>query len=690
MAQNRESISILFVTRDPELAERLISAIRVTGQAVRAAQARDASEVGEEMLSRRFHAVVLVDSDIATGMREITDAMQNSGRVAPIVVMTDRGEAERMADYEAGAFASIDIRLEELAAILILKAVEFSHCRTQLHHLHSSLQAAERRYLRLLESSLEPAIYIQDGHCVSVNDAWREYFQIDATEDLAGLALTDFVAPEQRGIVERMIEEVGEQADAKEIRRLVRLRTLHGRSFDADLVITDATANAERCTVARVAVGTEPPGAGQLSALDAVTGLHNRGYLLQTLEATLATVARAELPFALIVTAVDDFERIHDELGFSGSDILLSEIALLLKEHFTPPATVARLSDEEFGIVLPGVRRPELDRRLAALVRAAAHREINLGQGSTRVSISCAAVITDESAPTIEGLLTQVHRALDEVRQAGGNGHRFQNLVSDTKARAESDQRWKQRIEAAMAQRRLTLLYQPVVNLHGGDTSRFNVFVRLSGPDGEIYEPSDFLPAAERTGMTAAIDRWIIRHAIEALAERRKQDPRTTFFLKLTRGSLIDGSVVVWLQEFLHKQRVPAANVVVSINEAVIITNLKAAISTTRGLKAMHASLCIDDFGNGLNPFHILRYVDADYIKLDGTFVRDVVSNESSQRAIRDFTEGGHAKGKQIIVPMVEDAATLAVLYSLNVNLVQGYFVHPPGEQMDFDFTQAL
>lgn len=690
MAQIRESISILFVARDPELAERLISAIRVLGQAVRASQARDEAEIGEHMLSSRFHVIVLVDADMAAGMPAITAAMQNSGRLAPIVVMTGRSEVERVADYEAGAFASIDIGLEELAAILILKAVEYSRCRTQLHHLHGSLQAAERRYLRLLESSPEPAICIRDGRCASVNDAWREYFQIDATEDLAGLALTDFVVAEQHGIVERMIEELGELADAGEIRRVVRLRTLHGRSFDADLVINDATANAERCIVARVAVSDAPDSAGQLSSLDAVTGLHNRGYLLQTLEATLAAVARAELPFALIVTSVDDFERIHDELGFSGSDILLSEIALLLKERFPPPATVARLSDEEFGIVLPSIRRVELDRRLAALVETAAHREINLGQGSTTVSISCGAVIADESAPTIEDLLAQVHRALDEVRQAGGNGHGFQNLVSDTKARAESDQRWKQRIEEAMVQRRLTLLYQPVVNLHGGDTSRFNVFVRLSGPDGEIYEPSDFLPAAERTGMTAAIDRWIIRHAIEALAERLKSDPRTTFFLKLTRGSVIDGSVVVWLQEFLHKQRVPATNVVVSINEAVIITNLKAAISTARGLKAMHASLCIDDFGNGLNPFHILRYVDADYIKLDGTFVRDVVSNENSQRAIRSFTEGGHAKGKQIIVPMVEDAATLAVLYSLNVNLVQGYFVHPPGEQMDFDFTQAL
>lgn len=165
---------------------------------------------------------------------------------------------------------------------------------------------------------------------------------------------------------------------------------------------------------------------------------------------------------------------------------------------------------------------------------------------------------------------------------------------------------------------------------------------------------------------------------------------KDAFFLKLTRGSLIDGSVVLWLQEFLHRNRIPSGNVVVEIKEATIVTNLQAASSAARGLKAIGAQLCIDDFGNGLNPFHILRRIDADYIKLEGTLVRNLVRDEGSRDAIRRFTEGGHAKGKQIIVPLVEDAATLAVLYELGVNLVQSYFVHPPGEQLDLDFTQVL
>lgn len=690
MSQTIESINALFVTREPELAERLISCVRMRGQTVRAYQAADRVELEERLLSHRFHIIVLIDRGMELGTHDVIGALQNSGRLTPVLVMTERPEDERVADYEAGAFVVISLGPDDVAAILILKAVEFHLCCTQMHRLQSTLQAAERRHLRLLQDSPEPNACFRQGKILNANDAWREYFKIDASADLSGFGLGDFVIPEQQETLQLLVEARAGQNDSGETRQTFSLRTAHGRSFEGDLVLTGASVDGEACTVLRVAANADNAASEQLSAIDPVTGLHNRQYLLQTLEQVLAASARAELPFALIEASVDDFERIHGTLGTSSSDILLTDIGLLLREHFPPPATVARLGHEDFAILVPSARRAELDQRLAALVHAAGAREINLEQGSTLASLSCGAIIADDSAPTIEGLLDQAARALDGIRQAGGNGYAFQHLLSDAHARAESDQQWKARIEDAIAHQRLRLVYQPVVNLHGGDFPRFSVFMRVTGPNGEVYDPSDFLPAAERTGMAATIDRWIISHAIQALADRLKSDPRTTFFLKLTRGSLLDGSVVVWLQKFLHKQRVPASRVVVEIKEATIITNLKSAISTASGLKAMNASLCIDDFGNGLNPFHILRHVDADYIKLDGAFVRDVVSNESSQKAIRRFTEGGHAKGKQIVVPMVEDAATLAVLFGLNVNLVQGYFVHPPSEQMDFDFTQVI
>jgi len=691
MLQSTESISLLFVAREPEAAERLIGCVRMRGPAVRAQRASDQHGLEALLLTQRFHVIILMSSSgDGPGLDAINAALLSAGRLTPVIVISDRGEKERLEDYESGAFAVVGKGFEDLTALIVLKAAEFNLCSTQVHRLRSDLQEAERRYLGLLEDSKDPVVYTRDGVCVSANRAWREHLQIDSTEDIAGRKLVDFVVSEQQELLRQWLEAHVLGADPAGERRPLTLRTTMGRQLEADLIFTDATIDGENCTVVRMALPVASDEPGRLSTLDPVTGLYNRQHLFRETERALIAAARSERPFALIEIAVDDFERLQTDLGSSRSDILLTEVGLMIREQFRESATVAHLGDGTFGILVPGANRNELEQGLGALIRSTSEREIDLGQGSTIVTLSGGAVIADDSAPAVDELLDRTRQGLDEVRHNGGNGYSFQRPKPDALARSESDRLWKERIQDAMVHDRIRLLYQPIMNLHGGDFPRFSVFARLTGPDGEVYEPGDFLPAAERTGIAAEIDRWIVSHAVSALAGQLKTDSRTTFFLKLTRGSLIDGSVVVWLQEFLHQHRIPATNAVVEIKEATVVTNLKAAIGTVRGLKAIQAQLCIDDFGNGLNPFHILRHMDTDYIKLDGAFVRNLVGDESSRRAIQRFTEAVHAKGKQIIVPMVEDAGTLAVLFGLGVNLVQGYFVHPPGEQLDFDFTQIL
>ena len=690
MLQSTESISLLFVAQEPEAAERLISCIRTRGPAVRAQRASDQAELEALLLEQRFDVVILMRSAKGPRLDAINSALISAGRLTPVIVISDRSEKRRLEDYESGAFAVVGRGLEDLTALLVLKAVEFSLCATQVHRLRSGLQEAERRYLAVLEDSKDPVIYTRDGVCLSANRAWREHFQIDSPEDVAGRSLADFVIPEQHELLRQWQEAHVYGADPAGERRPLTLRTTMGRQFEADLVFTDATIDGENCTVVRMAMPVADEALGRLATLDPVTGLHNRQHLFREMERALIAAARSERPFAVIEASVDDFERLQTDLGSSRSDILLTEVGLMIREHFQEPATVAHLGTGEYGVLVPGAHRSQVEQGLGTLIRTTSEREIDLGQGSTIVTLSCGVVIADDSAPTVDGLLDQARQGLDEVRHNGGNGYSFPRPMADALARSESDRIWKERIQDAMTHDRIRLLYQPIVNLHGGDFPRFSVFVRLTGPAGEVYEPGDFLPAAERTGIAAEIDRWIVSHAVSVLADRLKADPRTTFFLKLTRGSLVDGSVVVWLQEFLHQHRIPATNAVVEIKEATIVTNLKAAVGTVQGLKAIQAQMCIDDFGNGLNPFHILRHVDADYIKLDGAFVRHLVRDESNRRAVRRFTEGGHAKGKQIIVPMVEDAATLAVLYELGVNLVQGHFVHPPGDNLKVDFSQVL
>jgi len=254
----------------------------------------------------------------------------------------------------------------------------------------------------------------------------------------------------------------------------------------------------------------------------------------------------------------------------------------------------------------------------------------------------------------------------------------------------QADTMWKSRIEQAVRDDQLRLLYQPIVNLQGEDVPRYNVFLRLLGEDGQVYEPNDFLPPAERTGVAAPLDHWVIQQAASVLAEELKRDDRTMFFLKLSQGSLDGEPVVDWLRHSLDRHQVPAKNMVVEFREATLLTQTDSAASMAKGLRELGVGLCIGDFGNGLEPFQILKQVDAAFIRLDGAFVSRLVQDPATQETVRELTQTARRMGRQVIIPMVEDADTLTAVFSMEVSLVQGYFVQPPSEQLDFDFASGL
>jgi EAL domain-containing protein (putative c-di-GMP-specific phosphodiesterase class I) len=286
--------------------------------------------------------------------------------------------------------------------------------------------------------------------------------------------------------------------------------------------------------------------------------------------------------------------------------------------------------------------------------------------------------------------LNQAGQALAESRAEGGQRYRFYQPGDASGSRPDQDEVWKERIQNAIANDGLRLLYQPIMGLQGEDVPRYNVFVRLTGDQGKVYDPGEFLPAAERLGIAAPLDQWVIRHALATLSQQLQTDPRTVFFVKLSHGSLDPEPVVEWLRQFLDRSQVPASNVVVEFQEATLLTSLEAAATTANDLRKLGVDLCVTDFGNGLDPFSVLARVGAAYVKLDPGLLEDLARNADSRETLAHLTSRAREEGCQVIVPFVETAQTLAVLFTLNVDLVQGYLIQAPSEQPEFDFAQGL
>jgi len=736
------SISILFVTRDPDLAGQIIGRIRYRGHAVRPKQAGNVRDLERLLQSHRFDAVVLIDSGLDIGLAEVSEALHRAGRHTPVVLVSDHGQEQSLRAIDSGVFAVVDRRSDDLAAVMTLRAVEHLNKGREVTHLRSLLREADRRYLLMLDTSRYPIACFHEGAATYANEIWRDFFEIDLSESLDRLMLNDLVVPEQQDELGQILSELRNQPENVETCETLTVRTRRGRSFDADLLLTSAVINGEPSIVVHVSVAGEDPalqgpggiaippaaGLGHLEQLGETAGeprprqapepsrsqsgprdsgsastmgetlterssaprpddaTTERDFLLEV-DAMLAETARSGRTLGLLVFAPD---ALQTGQGMR-SEIPGNELLDFLKLKFPAPAKAARLREGHCGVLLPAPRHAELERQIDSALKAATNLSVTLGDGSGIPGVlSCGAALADDSGPETGELLKQAREALARARTTGGNRHLFHAPEGPAGGDPQADMMWKSRIEQAVRDDRLRLLYQPIVNLQGEDVPRYNVFLRLVGEEGQVHEPDEFLPSAERTGAAAPLDRWVIQQAVSVLAEQIKRDNRTMFFLKLSRGSLDGEPVVDWVRRSLDRHQVPAKNVVVEFREATLLTQPGSAASMAKGLREMGAGLCIGDFGNGLDPFQILKQVDAAFIRLDGAFVSRLAQDPATQETVRELTQTARRMGRQVIIPMVEDADTLTAVFSMEVSLVQGYFVQPPSEQLDFDFASGL
>ena len=231
------------------------------------------------------------------------------------------------------------------------------------------------------------------------------------------------------------------------------------------------------------------------------------------------------------------------------------------------------------------------------------------------------------------------------------------------------------------------MYFQPVISLHGDTDERYEVFVRLLDDDGKIVMPNDFLPAAERTGMSLAIDRWVLLNTITTLTKRWKDGKRTLFFVKLTAVSLKDSQLMNWLKEQLKKFNVPKDSLIFEVKESTAVTSLKHTAELARQLRELNCSFALDDFGTGSNPFQLLKHIPADYLKLERSFMENLSTSTENQDTVKKITESAMEMNKLTIAQCVEDATSLSVLWGMGINFIQGNFLQEPSPNLDYDFT---
>ncbi len=412
---------------------------------------------------------------------------------------------------------------------------------------------------------------------------------------------------------------------------------------------------------------------------DALTGLVNRHEFERYTKNILSTIRQDKNEHALCFMDLDQFKIVNDTCGHSAGDELLRQIGKVLSETIRKGDMLARLGGDEFGVLMQHCSIDQAQRVTNSLLQNVKDFVFIWNDQSFRIGVSIGLVSVTEDTTDYDELLKQADEACYMAKDSGRNRIQIYNPLDTEITQRQGEMQWITRIHTALEENRLCLYAQPIVPLDKSDQIHFEILIRMLDKDNQVIPPGAFLPAAERYNLIEVIDSWVIKKAFAFLQENPDFEEKIHFIsINLSGPSLTNSGFLEFISTQLRITGVNPAKICFEVTETVAITNLSAATIFIGILKEIGCHFALDDFGSGLSSFGYLKTLPVDYLKIDGMFVKDMVSDPIDHAMVKSINEIGHVMGMKTIAEYVENDEIFEKLSAIGVNYAQGYGVGKP------------
>ncbi len=413
---------------------------------------------------------------------------------------------------------------------------------------------------------------------------------------------------------------------------------------------------------------------------DILTGLVNRREFEARLERALRSAKARETSYALAHVDVDQFKIINDTCGHSAGDALLGQVGTLLKTKIRWRDTLARLGGDEFALLLESCSLDEAMRMAEQLRETIRNYKFVWEERTFRLGCSIGVVPITGDTEDVASLLSAADSACSAAKEGGRNRvYSFQENDIDL-MRRRREMQWAARINNALEENRFELFrmtIQPLQRTENG--AHYELLLRMKDEAGKIVSPDNFINAAERYGLTPAIDRWVIEHALGWLVSETEELERLAMCsINLSGQSLGDDKFLPFVISQFHKSGIDASKICFEITETAAIASFAQANRFIQALKELGCRFALDDFGTGLSSFGYLKHFPVDFLKIDGSFVKEILNDPIDREMVRSINEIGHLTGKQTIAEFAENLEIINMLRSLGVDYAQGYGIASP------------
>jgi diguanylate cyclase (GGDEF)-like protein len=411
---------------------------------------------------------------------------------------------------------------------------------------------------------------------------------------------------------------------------------------------------------------------------DPLTGLLNRRSFRRELDSYVSFSARYGGQGAVMVIDIDGLKSVNDRHGHHTGDNMIRRVANVLRERVRGTDLVARLSGDEFAVLVP-----QTDAEGAIALGEDLRTQVALGcpdvADDATVTISVGVMLFDGNSRTgAEAVLVSADQAMYRAKAEGRDRVAVFSGPEERRRAIETGLTTSARIRDALTQDRLRLAGQPILDLASGGVARWELLLRMAGENGELLPAAQFIGVAERTGMVQELDRWVIGQALDLLSARERAGEPVSLHVNISGASVSDLSVLEFIERALDEGDGDPGRCTFEITQTARVEDYEMAARFADRLTEFGCEVAIDDYGAGFGPFEYLKRIPFDVIKIDGAFVRDLAKNDADRLTVQAIVGIAQGMGKTTIAEFVEDDATAKLLLDYGVDMGQGFHFGAP------------
>ncbi|NOR51101.1 MAG: EAL domain-containing protein [Gammaproteobacteria bacterium] len=685
-----ENIRIIVIDDSSNHAVVVSNLLRNAGHAVQAENAEDDEDLIELLNKQPWDLVVAKPELPFLTAHHALEIVAKHQPELPFAIISDHEDPEKVSSLLAtGMCDVISLEQPEFALHTILRAVQITSTRRELKLCREQRDSLSHRAQILVDHSKDAITYIHEGMHVYANEAYLELFGYTDMSAVEGMPIMNMVSSDDRSQFKNYLRDYakGKETDSSlEIDGLSSDET----AFPMDMKFSHVSYDSESC----IQIIIDNRGNNEelerqledMSRRDLTTGAYNHQHFLEYFDKECSIKTSKG---ALLLITADNYNTTREDLGITAGDQMVTELAHALDKILEGQENMlARYEAEQFVVVLNKSNQQEAEELSQKIMDHVKEMIFDLDGKSAITTCSIGIAFYDETIDDHYEVISRAERANKDAALIQGNS--FKTFIPDRKEMAAKEQvsTLAREIKNSIVKNKLQLFYQPIVSLGDDSYENYEILLRMPLEEGKYANTGEFIHAAEDAGLTIALDRWVVAHAIKSLVTSRRKGKKLRFFIKLSEASVADPAPFLqWLQNIIKAAKLQPDSVVFEINEKIASNNLIATKKLKEGLEKWQIGMALDQFGMAVDALNIMRHSNPNYLKISSELIGKLAKDEEAKARVLEITSIASEDNKRVIANAVEDPHTLSVIYTSRIDYILGNFVHAPSPHMDYDFS---